>query len=66
MAVSVLDKLVWSDEEVALLLGVTPDGVKNLHRVGLLKAVKIGRRLKWRPNDVRAFVKELAAGSGRD
>lgn len=53
------EKLLWSKDETAERLGITPDGVENLHRIGLLVAVKIGRHNRWRPDDVRKFVTDL-------
>ena len=46
-------------DEVGVLLGVSADTVKNLHRMGQLVGVKVGRSLRWRPADVRAFVEAL-------
>ncbi len=52
-------RLAWTAEITAETLGVTQDCVKNLHRTGQLKGVKIGRHLRWRPHDVREFVQRL-------
>jgi len=56
-------RLLWTVDEVARAIGVTPDCVRNLHRVGLLAGVRVGRYLRWRPADVEAYVKRLVPGS---
>lgn len=51
--------LVFTREQVAALLQVSEDTIANLHRTGQLRGVKIGKHLRWRPADVRAFVEGL-------
>ena len=51
--------LLWSAEETGEALGITPDAVKNLHRVEVLRGHKVGRVLRWKPDDVRQFVDGL-------
>ena len=46
-------------EDVAALLAVRPDSVKHAHRVGLLKAVKIGKHLRYLPADVKRYLDSL-------
>ena len=60
-----LAPLVLTREQTAQLLQVSPDSVSNLHRIGALKAVKIGRSLRWRPADVRAYVEGLSGEGER-
>lgn len=52
-------RLAWNAEVTAEAMMVTPDVVKNLHRTGKLRGVKVGRSLRWRPSDVERFVAEL-------
>lgn len=47
-------------DDVAALLQVTRDTIQNLHRVRQLRGVKVGKHLRWRPEDVRSFVEGLA------
>ena len=61
-----LPRWLWTAEEVAAVLGVTPDCVKNLHRVGQLAGVMVGRHRRWRPEDVRDFVQTLKPGKELD
>ncbi len=58
----ILPRLTWTADETAAVLGVTPDAIRNLHRVSRLQGVLIGRSLRWRPADVRAFVEGLERG----
>jgi len=51
--------LVLRRDEVAALLQVSENTVANLHRLRQLEGVKIGKYLRWRPDDVRAFVERL-------
>lgn len=52
-------RLVLSRDEVATLLNVEPATVANLHRLGRLRAAKIGRELRWLPSAVQAYVDGL-------
>ena len=54
-----LVQLLLTAEQVGQMLSVPPDAVKNLHRTGRLRAVKVGRYRRWRPEDVARFVKGL-------
>ena len=54
-----LPRWTWAADEVAAVLGVSGDCVKNLHRLGQLVGVKVGRSLRWRPADVRTYVEAL-------
>ena len=59
---ALLTQLLLTEAEVASALRVRPTTVANLHRVGELRGVLIGRHLRWRPSDVEAFVKTLTNG----
>lgn len=48
--------LVLTDEQVADMLAVPKDTVRNLHRIGKLKGILVGKHLRWRPADVIKFV----------
>jgi len=50
------EPLVLRCEDVARLLQVPEDTVRNLHRTGQLRGVLVGRHLRWKPEDVRRFV----------
>ena len=51
--------LLLRDADVAALLQVEPSAVQYLHRVGRLRAVKVGKELRWKPSAVSTFVDEL-------
>ena len=51
--------LMMTREEVAAVLQVPADTVTNLHRERKLRGVRIGKHLRWRPNDLRDFVERL-------
>lgn len=53
-------KLLLTREEVSQLLEVPADTIANLHRVRLLPGVKVGKHLRWKPEDVRQYVESLA------
>ena len=53
------DKLLWTADDVALLLGVTEHSVKNQYRVRALRGVLMGRHLRFRPSDVRDYIDSL-------
>lgn len=55
-----LTPLVFTRAQVATLLQVPEDTVENLHRTGQLSGLKIGKHLRWWPDDVRGFVEALA------
>ena len=61
-----LPRWLWTADEVAAVLGVTEDCVKNLHRIGQLVGVKVGRSLRWRPADVQQYVDTLKPGKQLD
>jgi len=45
--------------EVARLLTVPADTVRNLHRTGQCPGVLVGRHLRWRLADVEQYVNNL-------
>ena len=55
-------RLLLLDTEVAHLLQVPTDTIKNLHRTRALCGVKVGKHLRWRLCDVRTFVAALGGG----
>jgi excisionase family DNA binding protein len=57
-----VEPLVLDAEAVAALLAVRADTVKNLHRIGHLPGVLIGRHLRWRRRDVEQYVDSLQTG----
>ena len=52
--------LVLTRAQVGKLLQVPEDTVENLHRTGQLSGLKIGKHLRWWPDDVRGYVEALA------
>jgi|GEM_PF-2660526 len=52
--------LMLDKDDVASLLRVGPATIENLHRTGQLRGRMVGRHLRWRPDDVRRFVEQLA------
>ena len=56
--------LVLTRAQVGTLLQVPEDTVENLHRTGQLPGFKVGKHLRWWPEDVRKFAEALAC-SGR-
>ena len=52
--------LVLTREQVGKLLQVPEDTVGNLHRTGQLPGFKVGKHLRWWPDDVRKFAEALA------
>ena len=55
----VLNKLLLTRVEVAKLLETEESTINNLHSVGRLRAVRVGRYNRWKPADVKAFVEQL-------
>ena len=51
---------VLTRAQVAALLQVPEDTVENLHRTGQLSGLKIGKHLRWWPDNVRKFAEALA------
>lgn len=58
--------LVLTRDQVAGLLQVRSDTVTNLHRMGELRGVLIGRHLRWRLGDVENYVRGLGPGGHDD
>ncbi len=53
-----LPAIVLDVQGVADWLTVPVATVENLHRVGALRAIKIGKHNRWRRQDVEAFVRD--------
>lgn len=54
-----MERLLLTKEETALVLSIAPESVTYLHRVKSLPAVKVGKELRWKPSAVKAFVEGL-------
>ena len=54
-----LTRLLLTREDVAMILGVDGVTVDNLHRLRRLRAVRVGRENRWKPQAVRDFVETL-------
>lgn len=52
-------RLLRTRGQVAELLGVPESSVSYLHRMRRLKAVRVGKELRWKPESVREFVDSL-------
>jgi len=50
---------VWTAPEVARVLKVKASTVRNLHRVGKLPGIMIGRHLRWLPEDVKRYLEGM-------
>ena len=57
-----LTPLVLTREQVAALLQVSGDSIGNLHRTKQLIGVKVGKFLRWRLPDVKAYIDGLVPG----
>ena len=57
-----LTPLILTREQVAALLQVSVDSIDNLHRTKQLIGVKVGKFLRWRLPDVKAYIEGLAPG----
>lgn len=62
------DKLLWKIGTVATALQLSERGVRNLNHLGILPPpVKINGSVRWRANDIRAYVAALpACPAGQD
>ncbi len=54
-----LTRLLLDRDQVAAILGVDGATIDNLHRVRRLRAVRVGRENRWKPQSVREFVENL-------
>ena len=54
-----LTRLLLDRDQVASILGVDCSTVDNLHRLRRLRAVRVGRQNRWKPQAVRDFVETL-------
>ena len=57
--------LLLTREDVAAVLQVPWPTIDNLHRTKRLPGQKVGKHLRWRPQDVHAFVDNLGRSSER-
>ena len=57
-----LTPLVLKRGQVAALLQVSEDSIDNLHRTKQLIGVKVGKFLRWRLPDVKAYIEGLIPG----
>ena len=55
------NEIVLTRDQVAKVLSIRPESVDHLHRVGALKGIKIGKMLRWRPDDLRRYVRDADA-----
>ena len=53
-----ISPLVWTTKEVGAALRICPKEVRRLVKEGSLPVVRVGRRDKYRPADVYAFMEE--------
>ena len=53
-----LPPIVLDAQGVADRLTVPVATVENLHRVGALRAIKVGKHNRWRVDDVESFVRD--------
>jgi len=56
---------VMTAEQVAEMLCVKPNTVRNLHRVGVLRGVVIGHTLRFLRAAVDAYIAKLAEEASR-
>ena len=54
-----LTRLLLTRDQVASILGVDGKTVDNLHRMRRLRAVRVGRENRWKPQSVKEFVETL-------
>ena len=59
-----LTPLLLDRAGVAALLTVKAGAVDHLHRIGKLKAVRVGKSNRWRRADVEEFVQALQPDGG--
>ena len=59
-----MERLLLTKEHVAELLGVPVATVEYLHRMDSLPAVKVGKRLAWKPEAVQLYVRKLEPEKG--
>jgi hypothetical protein len=52
-----IPRLLWSDRQVATAIGMTVKRVQELARLGLLPGFKLGRKWRFDPNALRAWIK---------
>jgi hypothetical protein len=58
--------LLWTSEEVAFATALSADAVDREREAGRLTAIKIGRKWRYRPIDVQAWIDGLRPASAPD
>ena len=53
------ERTFLNSKEVAQILDLSPDDIHVLVHRGELKAIKVGRIWRYRPEDVEAYVEEV-------
>ncbi len=51
-------RMAYSINEAAVLLGVSPNHIRNQHKFGLLRFVKSGKRLLILDSDLRSYLEK--------
>ena len=59
---TILEPLVLTCEQVAELLQVPKDTIKNLYRVGQLRGVKVGKHLRYLRSHVVEYLATMTEG----
>ena len=59
-------KLLWSEPETCLRLGVKRNTLRKLWAERRLVPIHIGKRVFWRPDDVRRYVDSLTEKASDD
>ncbi len=54
-----MGRLLLTRDQVAEVLGVPVETVDGLHRAKLLRAVRVGKHNRWRPEAVQSYVDGL-------
>lgn len=57
--------ILLTKAEVGEVLRVPAATIENLHRVGQLRGVMVGKHLLWKPETVRRFVEGLSEEARR-
>lgn len=60
-----VELLLWDAEQVAVSLRVSTNTILNLHRVKQLEGVMVGRHLRFQPDRVRKFARELTPSNSK-
>jgi hypothetical protein len=52
-----IPRLLWSDRQVAVAIGMSVKRAQELARLGLLPGFKLGRKWRFDPDAIRAWIK---------